>query len=352
MSSLDDNLEPPRSPSPSNGQEVTGVLAVTAFSATLDFDPEWSVSQVANDLRGRLSDSAQQLFGLDSPLGLCGLDIFKSASVQLGGLQKPITDVKADEEDQVKYLIMFDLPSDQANIVETYVNDNKENLAIARGDRLAREEDESKAKKRKGKNKNRAVESDTSQIYKVLQRLDEYDVKFAKQDQTNEGLQRLNEGLQRSNEGLQRTNVDLQKTVAELATNVARQTQILHALHRRVVLDQARDLIIDRYGFKISDLRLGGRQTQAERKAAFRSLVRSVREVLSPEDSDLLSDDALRMIFDGAKHTIRDAGNEVAHQASTLDISLAVLEGSLTQKQSEALSKIYMFTHNKEPQLE
>jgi hypothetical protein len=127
---------------------------------------------------------------------------------------------------------------------------------------------------------------------------------------------------------------------------------MLNALHRRVVLDQARDLIIDRYGFNISDLRLGGHRNQAERKAALRSLLRSVRKVLSSEDSDLLSDDALRMIFDGAKHTIRDGGNEVAHQASTSDISLAVLEGSLTQKQSEALSKIYTFTHNKEPQLE
>jgi hypothetical protein len=122
---------------------------------------------------------------------------------------------------------------------------------------------------------------------------------------------------------------------------------MLNALHRRVVLDQARDLIIDRYGFNISDLRLGGHRNRAETQAALRSLLRSVREVLSSEDSDLLSDDALRMIFDGAKHTIRDASNEVAHQASTSDTSLAILEGSLTQKQSEALSKIYTFTHNK-----
>jgi hypothetical protein len=53
-------------------------------------------------------------------------------------------------------LIMFDLPSDQANIVETYVKDNKENIAIARGDRLVREEDESKGKNRKGKKKSKA----------------------------------------------------------------------------------------------------------------------------------------------------------------------------------------------------
>ena len=64
-----------------------------------------------------------------------------------GGLQKPITDVKADEE--VKYLIMFDLPSDNVTIVETYVKDTKENLAIARGDLSVRGEDELKAKKGK-----------------------------------------------------------------------------------------------------------------------------------------------------------------------------------------------------------
>ena len=46
---------------------------------------------------------------------------------------------------------MFDLPPHHANIVETYVKNNKENLAIARGDRLAREEDELKALKEKKK---------------------------------------------------------------------------------------------------------------------------------------------------------------------------------------------------------
>jgi hypothetical protein len=118
------------------------------------------------------------------------------------------------------------------------------------------------------------------------------------------------------------------------------------------VLDQARDLIIDRYGFKISDLRLGGHQSQTERQTKLHYLLRSVRSALNSEDSDLLSDDALRMIFDGAKHTIHDAGHEVAHQASTSDISLAVLEGSLTQKQLEVLRKIYKFTHNQEPELD
>ena len=57
--------------------------------------------------------------------------------------------------------------------------------------------------------------SGLSQIYKILQRLDEYDVKFAEQERVNGELQRTNEGLQRTNEGLQ-------KTIAGLSTNVAR----------------------------------------------------------------------------------------------------------------------------------
>jgi hypothetical protein len=52
-------------------------------------------------------------------------------------------------------------------------------------------------------------------MYKVLKRLDEYDLKFAKQECVNEELQTTNEGLQRTNE-------DLQKTIAVLSTNVAR----------------------------------------------------------------------------------------------------------------------------------
>ena len=77
--------------------------------------------------------------------------IYTAASVQLpAGLQKPITEVKADEEEEVKYLVMFDLPPDNANMVETYVKNNKENLAIASGDH---EEVEQKAKKGRGKGK-------------------------------------------------------------------------------------------------------------------------------------------------------------------------------------------------------
>jgi hypothetical protein len=187
LDSLDDNTEPPTSPPPSSEDDelevqVTGVLAVTAFSVTMCFDPEWSMSLVVENLHSQLSDSAKKLFELDSPVSACGLDIFKcrfctihssrlsrsvtqhiytAASIQLpGGLQKPITEAEVDEEDKARYLLMFGLPSDHANIVQTYIKNNKENLAIARGDRLVREEeDELKTKKGKGKKKKKGKAS-------------------------------------------------------------------------------------------------------------------------------------------------------------------------------------------------
>ena len=81
-------------------------------------------------------------------------------------------------------------------------------------------------------------------------------------------------------------------------------------------------------------------------------MLKLVHEKLVPEDSAIFSDGALKMIFDGGKYTIRNAGNEVAHQALTSDISLTVLGGGLMQKQSEILASIYQFTHNKEPELQ
>jgi hypothetical protein len=67
------------------------------------------------------------------------------------------------------------------------------------------------------------IESDTSsQIYKVLQRLDEYDVKFSEQERANEELRRTNEGLQWADEEFQKTIAAQQKTIAEPSTNVSR----------------------------------------------------------------------------------------------------------------------------------
>ena len=59
------------------------------------------------------------------------------------------------------------------------------------------------------------VESDASQLSRVLERLDDYDAKFAKQERTIEGLLMTNEGLQK-------TIGNMQKTIDELSANSTR----------------------------------------------------------------------------------------------------------------------------------
>ena len=134
-------------------------------------------------------------------------------------------------------------------------------------------------------------------------------------------------------------------TLAECARQ---QCAVLHALHRRIVLDEARDTIINRYGFTIGQLRLGGYNTHGEQRVALFELVRAVRAELNPEDATLLSQDALVMVFDSGKHSVHENGN---HRASEGDVSLAVLAADWSDMQRESLKRIYKFPHNVVPQL-
>lgn len=74
--------------------------------------------------------------------------------------------------------------------------------------------------------------------------------------------------------------------------------------------------------------------------------MKTVRPKLSPEHLNLLSEDALRMIFDGGKNTIRNAGNKAAHTASEEEMSQAILEAGLSDKQQAVLDMIYRFTQS------
>lgn len=248
--SLDDNTEPPTSPSPSIGcesVEVTGVLAITAFSATLDFDPKWSVSQVANDLLSRLSDSTQQLFELDLPVDLRGLDIFKCrfCTIHSSRLSRSVTYTQPLVFNSL--VVSRNLSLRPRRIKKRRLNtwscstyrptmpmSWKHTLKITKKTWPWRVVivwwgKESDWRERKGRGKKRTwqvsatnpvspptiweydffhVESSDSlsqsdsQIYKVLQKLEEYDDKFSKQERTNEELKRMNEGLQRAIVGL------------------------------------------------------------------------------------------------------------------------------------------------------
>lgn len=58
-----------------------------------------------------------------------------------------------DNDEQLNYLIMYDLPSGKENFLEKYIHKSKLDLSIARGARLIQEEEELQAKKEKPKKK-------------------------------------------------------------------------------------------------------------------------------------------------------------------------------------------------------
>lgn len=67
---------------------------------------------------------------------------------------------------------------------------------------------------------------------------------------------------------------------------------------------------------------------------------------------NLLSYDALTMIFDSSDDSMRDGGNKAAHEASIEDRVDSVLEARLTNTQRALLREIYYFAHGKEPDFE
>ena len=129
------------------------------------------------------------------------------------------------------------------------------------------------------------------------------------------------------------------------------QATVLTALHRRVVLDDARARLVRKYDFSLQELTLPRPINFSPTRHAelLTQLKAQVRERLNADDSQLLSDNALNMIFDNNVGTIRDDGNAAAHEATTEEMALAVLETSLSQSQREGLQRLYKFTHNVEP---
>jgi len=121
-------------------------------------------------------------------------------------------------------------------------------------------------------------------------------------------------------------------------------TRTLYALQRRMVLDDARNKIATHYDFTLDELRPRGSELGP--------LMRQIRSRLTAEDSELLSNDALTLIFDNAVNSMRDTGNKAAHEATLADRTDAILESTLTETQRALLRDIYYFSHHREPNFE
>ncbi|KAG1863928.1 hypothetical protein C8R48DRAFT_194013 [Suillus tomentosus] len=137
------------------------------------------------------------------------------------------------------------------------------------------------------------------------------------------------------------------KLSASMAATQQRHATALQDLHRRMVLDYARDLLGARYGYTIDELRPWYQEVVDGRPArTLQQLVQEVRLKLDEHDARLLSDDALTMIFDRSRGTFHSEGNTAPHSASAEDLSLAITRPDLT-----ALQAIYKFAHHEIPQL-
>jgi len=121
-------------------------------------------------------------------------------------------------------------------------------------------------------------------------------------------------------------------------------TKRFYALNRRIVLDDARNKLADDYSFTLDELR--------PRRADVGLLVQHIQTRLNSEHSNLLSYDALTMIFDSSDDSMRDIGNKAAHDAPIADRVDSVLQATLTNTQRALLGKIYHFAHGKEPDFE
>jgi hypothetical protein len=120
---------------------------------------------------------------------------------------------------------------------------------------------------------------------------------------------------------------------------------MLHALHRRVLLDDARVLLSDTYGIPVNELRPGGQGVSSGKPKTLQQLVMDVRSKLRQDDAHWLHDDALKMIFDSSLGTLRSGGDAAAHCASKENLRLAINDPGLTASHTATLKNICAFTH-------
>ncbi|KAG1858942.1 hypothetical protein F4604DRAFT_1794158 [Suillus subluteus] len=259
--------------------------------------------------------------------------------------QKPVSTLLIPQSG--KPLTMhFSIP--QGHTFRVVLNKNKENLAQTL----------SKSSRRKQKKvaSGSEVDNNASSLKEMMDRINDLtdqlntsNIEQAKhnneQSKRIKDLEAANAELSAANAELSAANAELSASVQKMNATLQHHSTMLHALHRRVLLDDARTLIANRYGFPISELRSGG-QVVAGSAHTLEQLVLDVRSKLTKEDARWLHPNELRMIFDAKLGTLRSGGNAVAHCASEEDLGLAIKDPSLHPLQIASSQDIYRFTHN------
>lgn len=344
--------------------EATGVLVDPTLSCTLLVNEDAPTEALILELRKQLQTQYNDFFKPSPPLKLGPLDLLIAVDSNTN-TRASISTLSIPQSGKT-FTVNFKMP--ETHTFRAIFNKNKENQAQleqshaqwkqhqadVNAQRLIEEEameqtqtasKSSRSKKKKASSAARgpAVDNNPSFQEMIDNMRQEFmgeinDLKVSRTEQAEQikDLKASNAKLSASNE--------------EMSVIQQRHSTTLHALHRRMVLDDARELLGTRYGFTISELRLGGQGVVAGKPKALQQLVRDVRSKLNKEDARLLHDDALNMIFDSSRGTVCSDGNVVAHRASKEDLGLAIKWPDLTTSQAATLKDIYAFTHHDIPQ--
>jgi len=137
------------------------------------------------------------------------------------------------------------------------------------------------------------------------------------------------------------SNTELKASNTELGATLARHAKIIGSLRRRIVLDDARKKLTDVYPNQAttSQLESGG----------LTNFATQLHNALTQEDSNLLSLEALQMIFDSSYNTIRSQGNIAAHEAPKSELTFSIFSVDVKGKQRELLSAIYKYAYSEDP---
>ncbi|KAG6824933.1 hypothetical protein H0H92_005364 [Tricholoma furcatifolium] len=324
-----------------------GVVAVPSltncktFPRGSDTSLNSAFDQVLQPIRQRFFDSTQ----VYPELG----DIHINASMTMKDHSRPIHDLVVDQNPIITTVFMLKNPpsytatpvGQPAKAAPTSLDDILSRIAKleaantnleAANKNLEAERKTSKdaftALKREVKNGESAYEAlskkfstlkrDSDNAYTALSK------KLSESEEENQNLWTQLNALKHDHHELRNEHDSLFEAHAELE-------KPFRSLHRRVLLDKARDKIY-------SDLSL--RRENYENNSDF---LTAVKRALPAKR---LSDKALDAIL--ITGSLREQGNIVAHEATQKDISLAVLSNDLTKQEVNMLREIYVYVYDEE----
>ncbi|KAG1860116.1 hypothetical protein DFJ58DRAFT_744527 [Suillus subalutaceus] len=225
------------------------VLVDPSLSCALEVSEETPIEDVIFQLHQQLTTAYNELIKPFSSNKLGPLDLLIAVDGDMDR-QKPVSTLSIPQSG--KPLTMhFSIP--QSHTFRVVFNKNEENLAQLEENKV-QTLSKSSRRKRKKVASGSAVDNNASLLKEMDRMLDELtgqinDRKASMTKQNNEQAKRIKDLAE-----LLAANAELSASVQKMNATLQHHSTMLDALHRRVILDDARALIADRYGFPVNEL--------------------------------------------------------------------------------------------------